>query len=485
MADLRARRVFNGELMSADSQNLLREYVTNGSEAAFRELVQRYLNLVYSTALRSVNGDVALAQDIAQTVFVDLARLAQTLPRAVMLGGWLHRHTCFVASKTLRGERRRQSREREAAAMNHLYQSEPQFEQFAPLLDEAVNQLGTQDRLAIVLRFFEQRDLRAVGLALGSSENAAQKRVSRALESLRVLLQRRGVALSTVALGSVLVAEAVSAAPAGLALSISATALTTATTGTGTTLGLLKLATMTKLKAGILGALLVAGVAAPVALQQHRMQARLRQENAALRAQADRVWPLASDNERLSNLVTQATAARTENHLDELLKLRGEVAALRSREGELSRLKQENQRLKASRPSEAASELTPEQEKAATIAKMDDVKQMVLAMRMFANDNQDQLPGTLEQAMTNYGGNLTRTNEFELVYRGAVGALTNPDSTILVRETQAHQALSGNWIKTYGFADGHVEVHTEPDGNFEPWERQHMIAPPTAPPQGQ
>ena len=126
--------------------------------------------------------------------------------------------------------------------------------------------------------------------------------------------------------------------------------------------------------------------------------------------------------------------------------------------------------------------LTPEQEKAATIAKMDDVKQMVLAMRMFANDNQDQLPGTLEQAMTNYGGNLTRTNEFELVYRGAVGALTNPDSTILVRETQAHQALSGNWIKTYGFADGHVEVHTEPDGNFEPWERQHMIAPPTAPP---
>src|ERR1051326_9488357 len=101
-----------------DSQQLLAEYARNGSDAAFRELVTRYVDLVYSTALRLVEGDTHRAEDVAQTVFVDLARLAQTLSHEVMPGGWLHRHTCFVAANTLRGERRRQSRELEAAAMN-------------------------------------------------------------------------------------------------------------------------------------------------------------------------------------------------------------------------------------------------------------------------------------------------------------------------------------------------------------------------------
>src|SRR6266536_3101555 len=101
-----------------DSQNLLAEFVQTGSDAAFRELVTRYVDLVYSTALRLVEGDTHRAEDVAQTVFVDLARMARTLPNDVRLGGWLHRHTCFVAAKTMRGERRRQSRERQAVEMN-------------------------------------------------------------------------------------------------------------------------------------------------------------------------------------------------------------------------------------------------------------------------------------------------------------------------------------------------------------------------------
>jgi len=103
-----------------DSQKLLADYVTNGSEAAFRELAARYLDLVYSTAVRLAGGDTHLAEDVAQTVFVDLAHLAKNLSSEVKLGGWLHRHTCFVAAKTLRGERRRQFRERQAAEMNAL-----------------------------------------------------------------------------------------------------------------------------------------------------------------------------------------------------------------------------------------------------------------------------------------------------------------------------------------------------------------------------
>src|SRR4051794_34638247 len=101
-----------------DSQTLLADYVTNGSEPAFRELVTRYIDLVYTAAVRLVNGDRHLAEDIAQTVFADLARMAGTLSKEVMLGGWLHRHTCFVAATVIRTERRRQSRERQAVEMN-------------------------------------------------------------------------------------------------------------------------------------------------------------------------------------------------------------------------------------------------------------------------------------------------------------------------------------------------------------------------------
>src|SRR5579863_7133442 len=218
-----------------DSQRLLADYAKRGSEEAFRELVKRYLDLVYSTALRLGGGDTHLAEDVAQTVFADLARTAPGLSREVRLGGWLHRHTCFVAAKTLRGERRRRARERQAVEMNALQDhSEASLARVAPVLDEAINQLGAADRTAILLRFFERLDFRSVGDALGSNEAAAQKRVGRALEKLHTLLKNRGVTYSAGALGMALAGEAVTAAPAGLALNISATSLAAAAAGGGT-----------------------------------------------------------------------------------------------------------------------------------------------------------------------------------------------------------------------------------------------------------
>src|SRR5688572_32224725 len=128
-----------------------------------------------------------------------------------MLGGWLHRHTCFVASKTMRGERRRQMRERQAVEMNSIEDhSAAHFASLAPVLDDAINQLGADDRQAIVLRFFEQRDFRSVGEALSSNEEAARKRVHRALDKLHVLLKRRGVTCPAAVLGTALGVHAVS-----------------------------------------------------------------------------------------------------------------------------------------------------------------------------------------------------------------------------------------------------------------------------------
>jgi RNA polymerase sigma factor (sigma-70 family) len=203
---------------TTDTQELLQAYARDHSEAAFQELVNRYVDLVYSTALRRVTGDTLLAEDVTQEVFTDLARKASSLPANVMLGGWLHRHTGFVASTTMRSEKRRRERERQAIEMNALNQpSDADWEQLAPVLDDALDELEPTDRDALVLRFFERLELRKVGAALGVGDDAAQKRVSRALEKLRSVLVKRGsITLPVTALSLILGTHSVHAAPAGL-----------------------------------------------------------------------------------------------------------------------------------------------------------------------------------------------------------------------------------------------------------------------------
>jgi RNA polymerase sigma factor (sigma-70 family) len=218
-----------------NSQDLLQAYAREGSEAAFQELVERYVNLVFSTAVRRVNGNRQLAEDITQQVFTDLARKARSLPRDLMLGGWLHRHTGFVAGTAMRGEQRRRNRERKAQEMNALNEpSDSDWQNLAPVLDEAMDELDGRDRDALVLRFFERLELRAVGAALGVSDDAAQKRVSRALEKLReLLLKRREAILPVAGLTAALGSRSVEAAPVGLGAKIGKAAFAAAAGGAG------------------------------------------------------------------------------------------------------------------------------------------------------------------------------------------------------------------------------------------------------------
>jgi RNA polymerase sigma factor (sigma-70 family) len=317
----------------SDGEQLLAEYAATSSELAFHEIVTRYVDLVHSTAARLVNNDIHLAQDVTQTVFADLARMAPTFSPDVMLGGWLHRHTCFVARNTMRGERRRQDRERQAVEMNSMEDhSAENLCTVAPFLDDAIDQLGSEDRKAILLRFFEQRDFHSVGAAMGSNEEAARKRVNRALEKLHGLLQRRGVSLSVAALGTILGAHAVSAAPAGMAGAITATALATAAVGTATTTSTVMTIMSIKMKTGILGAIVIA--AAIPWVMENRANTKLRAENETLRQQVQSAQDLAAENARLSNIVAVATAKPSEpsadEHNREVLKLRGELGRLRT-----------------------------------------------------------------------------------------------------------------------------------------------------------
>jgi RNA polymerase sigma factor (sigma-70 family) len=325
-----------------DSQTLLSLYSRTGSESAFRELVNRYIDLVYSTAFRLVGGDAQSAQDVAQTVFVALAAKAGTLPQDVMLGGWLHQHARFAAGKLMRTERRRQSRERQAAEMNAVEDhSESNLAQVAPVLDEAIGQLDAEDRTAILLRFFERKDFRGVGDALGSSEDAARKRVDRALEKLHVLLKHRGATFSAAALGTALAAEAVTAAPVGLAGTTAGIALASGAASGGITAILVKLMTITKLKSGIISVIAVA--AAGTGIYEAGQASRLRGEVETLQQQqaplVQQMAQLKSDNEGLSNRLAQANAARSlsTDRLRELLRLRGEVGGLRRQQRELER----------------------------------------------------------------------------------------------------------------------------------------------------
>jgi RNA polymerase sigma factor (sigma-70 family) len=409
-----------------DSQRLLAEYAKTGSEPAFRELVSRYVNFVYSTALRLVGGDAHLAEDVTQTVFIGLASKGRTLSSEVMLGGWLHQHTYHVATKAVRAERRRQSRELEAMEMNELQgDSEPNLRQVGPILDEAITQLGKEDRMAILLRFFEQRDFRSVGEALGSNEDAARMRVNRALEKLHALLKHRGVTLTVAALGVALSAKAVHAAPAGLATKISGIALAGAAAGTGTTLASLKLMAKAKLKFG-LAALVVAGMATTTVMQHHS-QTRQREENESFRQQ---IAQLKADNERLSGLATEAkkTAPLPTDQFSELLRLRSEVGMLRRQQtNETGKFREENQKLlsEVTALSYFTNQISAEDQYILRETHMHDaVSTLLTAIKSYATNHNGQFPESFEQLAVsgelktnNFAGNLG-LEDFVLVNNG-------------------------------------------------------------------
>jgi RNA polymerase sigma factor (sigma-70 family) len=198
---------------------LLYCYVENGSESAFTELVQRHIGLVYSVAFRRVGGDRHLAEDVTQTVFNDLARKAATLRDRAHLRGWLFLSANLASAAVVRGERRRKARELAVHIMQPTIspaEPDPDWGQLRPVIDDAIVALKADDREAVLLRFFEKRTFNEVGAVLQVTEEAARKRVERALEKLRAALQRRGITSTSAALDNALTAGAATSLPAGL-----------------------------------------------------------------------------------------------------------------------------------------------------------------------------------------------------------------------------------------------------------------------------
>ncbi len=315
-------------------QQLLRDYAGGRSEPAFAELVRRHVDLVYSAARRMVR-DAHLAEDVTQGVFVALARQAGELTERPVLSGWLHRTAQHLAANAVRSEVRRRAREQEAVIMHELLSAEDAaaWERIAPLLDAALGGLSEPDRDVLLLRYFERKSAREMAQILGISDEAAQKRVNRAVERLRHYFSERQVTIGAGGLAAAISVNAVQAAPAGLAATITGAAtLGGAAVSTSTLITTAKIITMTTLQKTFVAATIA--VVAGAGLYEAHQAAQLRAENRALRQQLAPLQDQIRQSPREQAADPRppgAVAPQTNAGADqlELLQLRGEVGQLR------------------------------------------------------------------------------------------------------------------------------------------------------------
>ena len=270
-------------MQPTDDSALLRRYVETRSDECFAALVARHVNLVYSVAMRCV-GDPHQAEEIAQAVFILLANQAATLRHDKALSSWLFQTTRLTASNSIRSETRRHRRELEAHMQSQLNQpGDDLWQRIAPLLDDAVADLNDADRRAILLRFYEGRSLREVGAALDASDDAAQKRFTRAVERLREFFAKRGVTVGASGLTLVVSANAVHAAPVGLAVTIStAPGLAGPAIVTTATATITKAITMTTTQKAIIATVVLLLCGAATVVVNNGMKARTSAGTAAV-----------------------------------------------------------------------------------------------------------------------------------------------------------------------------------------------------------
>ena len=278
--------------------------------------------------------DAHLAEDVTQGVFLALAQSAAQLVDHPVLSGWLHRTAQNLAAKIIRTDVRRRAREQEAVAMTEMLstESDAHWEQIAPYLDAALGELNEQERDTLLLRYFERKSAREMAQTLGVSDEAAQKRVSRAVERLRELFAKRGIAVGTGGLVVVLTANAVQAAPAGMVAAISSAAALAGTTVAASTITTAtKVIAMTTLQKAAVTAALV--VVAGAGIYEARQASQLRQTSEAQRAELVReIQRLQSERDGLASRVPLAAgiSKNTNGTSDELLRLRAEVTRLRN-----------------------------------------------------------------------------------------------------------------------------------------------------------
>lgn len=348
-----------GYKVNPTDAELLRSYAEHGSDAAFTELVKRHVDLVYGAAMRQAWGDVTLAEDLTQSVFTAMARQAATLSTHPVLSGWLYKYVRYLAANHHRADQRRKNREQASIKMNTTNSSDEAdslWEEVKPVLDDAMDGLDDKDRNAVVLRFYENQSLRAVGTALGLSENAARMRVGRALTKLRNLLTQRGVSSSASGLAKALGVGAAFCAPSEMAATVATNALAATAGASTTTTTLTTIMSMTKVKTGLAAVVVTAGLGVTV-LQESRVR-ELSKENAELQSKVTELPPLRAEIERLKGAMARLEPDEQQRKSKlEIAGLRGRLTMAQTKLQELETPPADTAKLKTKPSSEPESEV--------------------------------------------------------------------------------------------------------------------------------
>lgn len=216
--------------MPDSDASLLKSFAATRDEKTFRILADRYLGLIFHTAVRRT-GNRPLSEEVSQNVLCAMAKKAGALAKnPERLAAWLHRAAILESLKAMRSEashqRRKQLPHPDDAPAAHP--AESIWTDAVPVLDGALDKLSEMDRTVLLLHFFENQTFPQIARALGKSAEAVQKQSRRALEKLSRLLRANGVALSATALVTGLTAEMAKAAPATLCGTAAANAFTAA-----------------------------------------------------------------------------------------------------------------------------------------------------------------------------------------------------------------------------------------------------------------
>jgi RNA polymerase sigma factor (sigma-70 family) len=213
--------------MTATDSELLKEYVKTGSETAFTNLVNRHLSTAYLSALRQLRGNEPAAQDVAQRVFIALARKAPHLINHPSLSGWVHRATRLAATDEIRRICNHDKRAKQFAEMNQTpeFRNEPSDAELSAKIDRWLDNLPSKYREAVSLRFFQKLPYSQIAQLMNISSDAARMRIERALEKLRAKAERRGVRSSAAAIATLLAEQNGFTAPPATVAQISSKAV--------------------------------------------------------------------------------------------------------------------------------------------------------------------------------------------------------------------------------------------------------------------
>lgn len=480
-------------------RELLRQYVELDSEHAFRKLVDKHYESVYSAALRRCDGDAHLAKDICQSVFIDLARKSRHLLNHNNVIGSLLKGVHYSALNQGRIKSRRIRREIQSQILDSspsgFYLDENDLEA-TQLLDRALNSLERSDREALDLRFHKRLPYKDLGKSIGVSPNTARQRVNRALVKLRKILVKKGKPFSISALiaGMSLRSTASGSSPS-LAESVASVALNPGTQLGSITVpnitGIAGLSTqlaMTKIQTTIL--VVALGTTSYVIHHQNQSISKLKEEHQDLLATIAKMNNAKAVEDENGPIEQKSGRLISDREFDEFMELRGTVALLKNQLKEAKKQSPiDEQGRNQGEVEEAIKEELEEKQKKLGIAVMNYGKRLALGMFMHANESGGYVAQDFETLqpympdLSSYSDDLgmkefkeeISSDQFEIVFKGKITDITNPGSAIIMREKDSWRLVEDSkWNRAYVFADGHVELHTETtkESGFIEWEKE-------------